>query len=217
MIPRQEAVHRRPGRELQRNRTRRDLLAAARELVREGHAPGVAEAADRAGVSRTTAYRYFASQQALLAEAAVEPLIASIAAIVDDATERDPVRRVEGIFRQAVPLMLDRAAQLSAMLAVTLERSLGENLAGNAPLHSDSWIGAFDAVLDPLRGNVEPPVYVLMTRSLSTLLGIEALMTIEDTCDGDRERTVRAVSDAASAMAYGFLLQSRLPEKKQAQ
>ena len=57
------------GRVRQRRRTRRALLLAAGELVEAGRTPTVAEAADAADVSRATAYRYFPSQDALLAEA----------------------------------------------------------------------------------------------------------------------------------------------------
>ncbi len=194
---------------MQRNRTRRDLLAAARELVSEGLAPGVADAADRAGVSRTTAYRYFASQHSLLAEAAVEPLNAAVAEIIANCTRHDVIERVDDVFRRATPLMLERETQLAMMLGVTLGRSLGENLAGNAPLLSTSWIDAFGGVLEPLRDSIDSRTYVLMTRSLSVLLGTEALMTIKDACDGDPERTTRAVRAAATAMAQGFL--ERIP------
>ena len=57
------------GRVRQKRRTRQALVAAARQLVAEGVTPTVESAAEHAGVSRTTAYRYFASQAALLAAA----------------------------------------------------------------------------------------------------------------------------------------------------
>jgi AcrR family transcriptional regulator len=57
------------GRIRQKHRTRDALVGAARELVSEGATPTVEMAAERAGVSRTTAYRYFPSQAALLANA----------------------------------------------------------------------------------------------------------------------------------------------------
>jgi len=42
------------------------MLAATRELLAEGVTPTVEQAAERAAISRTTAYRYFPNQRALL-------------------------------------------------------------------------------------------------------------------------------------------------------
>ena len=57
------------GRTRQKERTRGALIAAARELVAQGTTPTVEEAAAAASISRTTAYRYFPNQRALLAAA----------------------------------------------------------------------------------------------------------------------------------------------------
>ena len=58
----------------QKERTRWHLLQAARDLRSAGHVPSVADVADATGISRTTAYRYFPTQEALLAEATADPL-----------------------------------------------------------------------------------------------------------------------------------------------
>src|SRR3979490_1537088 len=67
-VPRTEALS--PGgmRHRQKNRTRRALLDAAAELMRQGREPTVAEVAEVAEVSRATAYRYFPTQESLLVE-----------------------------------------------------------------------------------------------------------------------------------------------------
>src|SRR5438309_9737124 len=57
------------GRTGQKQRTRGALVTAARELVAQGQTPTVDEAAATASVSRTTAYRYFPNQRALLVAA----------------------------------------------------------------------------------------------------------------------------------------------------
>ena len=57
------------GRSRQKQRTRDQLLAAAWKLMESGDTPRVEDAAEAAGISRTTAYRYFASQAELLAAA----------------------------------------------------------------------------------------------------------------------------------------------------
>lgn len=175
-------------------------------MLDAGHVATVADAADAAGVSRTTAYRYFTSQQALLVEVAVEPLIEEIAeAVAQVADIVDPVQRVDEVFRRTGPIMLARLAELQTMLRITLGRSLGENISGNAPLQGFRWLQTWDPVLEPLRDSVSPPIYTLMTRSLSTLLGVESLLALKDACDGDLARTTAATRFAARAMVRGFL------------
>src|SRR5271169_1571295 len=50
----------------QKERTRKALLVAARELLSEGQAPTVAASAERALISEATAYRYYPSARSLL-------------------------------------------------------------------------------------------------------------------------------------------------------
>jgi hypothetical protein len=42
-------------------------------------------------------------------------------------------------------------------------------------------------------------------RSVSTLLGIEAILVVKDACDNDPVETVGALRSAARAMVRGFL------------
>jgi AcrR family transcriptional regulator len=61
----------------QKERTRTAILEAALDILREDEAPTVASAAERARVSRTTAYRYFPTHEALLqAIAQLHPAVA---------------------------------------------------------------------------------------------------------------------------------------------
>src|ERR687894_3223624 len=61
-----------PERGNQRFRTRKDLLAAAARLMKNGRKPSLEEVAEAALVSRATAYRYFPSIEALLVEASLD-------------------------------------------------------------------------------------------------------------------------------------------------
>lgn len=60
------------GRVGQKNRTRNQLLAAARALMAENENISVATVAQRAGISTATAYRYFADPQELKLEAVID-------------------------------------------------------------------------------------------------------------------------------------------------
>src|SRR3712207_9524061 len=80
------------GRTNQKARTRAALLDAARQLLAEGVSPTVEQAADRAAISRTTAYRYFANRRALLT--AVYPEI-DARSLLDPDAAADPAGRLE--------------------------------------------------------------------------------------------------------------------------
>ncbi len=56
----------------QRYRARKDLIAAAAQLMKGGRKPTLEEVAEAAFVSRATAYRYFPNIEALLVEALVD-------------------------------------------------------------------------------------------------------------------------------------------------
>src|SRR4051794_31071304 len=84
----------RTGRTRQKARTREALIRATRTFLTEGVIPTVEEAADAAEVSRTTAYRYFANQRALLV--AAFPEIAATSLLPDPAPQ-DPMARVEAL------------------------------------------------------------------------------------------------------------------------
>jgi AcrR family transcriptional regulator len=194
------------GRVAQKRRTRNDLLRAAQLLRERGEIPTVARAADDAGISRATAYRYFPTQDVLLAEASAAPLLDEIAKIVARAAPiADPEARVRAVFSEVAPLLLRHEAELRAMLKLALERSLQYDDESEVLLHSSRWIIAWDPLLEPLRSRVSPHDYVLMVRSLSTLLSIDAILVLRDACDGDEQRTIAAITNAARAMLRGFL------------
>lgn len=107
--------------------------------------------------------------------------------------------------------MLAHEAELRAILKISFERSLQYDDESEAPLHSSRWILGSNPLLEPLRDRVSPHDYVLMVRSLSTLLSIDAILVLRDTCDGDEARTAAAIANAARAMLRGFL--SYLPAR----
>jgi AcrR family transcriptional regulator len=82
-------------------RTRRAIVEAAADLLRQGQQPTVAAAAAAAGVHRTTAYRYFPTAQSLLADAAglMDAAVRTIAEVVF---------AEEAVFRNIVRATVDR-------------------------------------------------------------------------------------------------------------
>ncbi len=193
------------GRVAQKRRTRNDLLRAARAIRDAGAVPTVADAANAAGISRATAYRYFPTQESLLAEASTGPLNDRVAEVVrGTAAIGDPVERVDAVFEALAPLMLKHEAELRSVLKSSLERSLQGDSERELPLRSARWVLAWDDVLAPFRARVPAKRYATMVRSLSALLGVETILVMLDACDRDAKRTVEAIRRAARAMVRGF-------------
>jgi AcrR family transcriptional regulator len=193
------------GRMAQKHRTRLELLRAARVLRARGRIPSVSDVADTAGISRTTAYRYFPTQEMLLAEAIAEPLIDSVTeTLAAVAGEGDVVKRVDAVFAKLAPMMIHHEPQLSALLKIALERSLEEIHERQIPLLSARWIVAWDGILEPLRRKVTPKTYAIMVRALGTLLSVESINVLRDACDLDEQATAMAIRFTARALVQGF-------------
>src|SRR5438128_11078465 len=106
------------GRTRQKERTRSALIAAARDLVAQGITPNVEDAAAAASISRTTAYRYFPNQAALLAAAHPET---SAASLLPPNPPADPRERLDIVVREFTRVIVDTEAQQRTMLRLSLE------------------------------------------------------------------------------------------------
>src|SRR3954447_24466323 len=106
------------GRVRQKQRTREALLTAARELVADGVTPTVEQAAEHAGISRTTAYRYFPTQATLLAAAHPEITTASMLPARPPA---DAGARLDIVVTRVTSLVRETEAQQRTMLRLSLE------------------------------------------------------------------------------------------------
>src|SRR4249920_456902 len=106
------------GRRNQKVRTRDAHVAAARALLAGGVTPTVEEAAATAAISRTTAYRYFPNQRALIV--AAHPEIEQ-ASLLPEHAPADVATRLERVLDGALRIVVEWEAQLRASLKISLE------------------------------------------------------------------------------------------------
>lgn len=111
------------GRHRQKLRTRKALLAAAREMTAEGRQPSMEEVADRALVSRATAYRYFPNVQVLIVEAALDSQLRSPEEVLPDDAGGDARARVERVRAALYDLIQPNEISFRRFLADTLVAS----------------------------------------------------------------------------------------------
>jgi AcrR family transcriptional regulator len=156
-----------------RRRNRQALLDAAAVLMDEGIVPTIADAADRAEISRATAYRYFSSPEHLQNEAALDAIAKRIDALpleaLEDASVEDAVASLIGRVHQ---MSLDHEVAFRTMLRLSLDPAGGSR--GGRRM---GWIGA---LLD--RAGVPEDIKMRAVPALSLLCGIEAHIVLSDVC-----------------------------------
>jgi AcrR family transcriptional regulator len=183
------------GRTNQKARTRTAMLAATRELLAEGVAVTVEQAADRAAVSRTTAYRYFPNQRALLIASYPEIEAPSL---LDAEAPADPSARLEVVTEAIARQVLEYEPELRAMLRLSLESAAPDQ--GALPLRQGRAIGWIEDALAPLRDRMSASELRRLVLAIRATLGIEALVWLTDIGGLSREEAVEIMRSSARTL-----------------
>src|ERR1700694_3811243 len=202
------------GRTHQKARTRNALIAATRQLLAAGETPTVERSADRAGVSRTTAFRYFPNYRALVA--ATYPAI-SERSLLGDAPPADPVARLEVVAEKFSRQMLEYEAELRAHLRLSLEPG-SSGRRDDLPLRQGRGIGWIEDALTPLRGRIPAGKLRRLVLAIRATLGIEAMVWLTDVAGVSRREAVDIMRSSArtllrSAMADAGPAPQREPHR----
>ena len=183
------------GRIQQKARTRAAIVQAARELLAEGTTPTVEQAADRAQVSRTTAYRYFPNQRALLV--ATFPEIAA-ESLLPEPAPADPEARFEAVVRGLANRVIDHEPELRAQLRLSLESDGAEPR--ELPFRAGRAIGWIEDALAPLRGRLRDAELRRLALATRSAVGIEALVWLTNVAGLSREDAVEVMRWSARAL-----------------
>jgi AcrR family transcriptional regulator len=184
------------GRVRQKERTRNDLIAAARELIiRDGSAPTVTEAAAAAAISRTTAYRYFRSQAELLAAAHPEIERDSL---LPPGVGDDAENRLLTAVRTFIAMVLDSEQQHRTMLRLSLEPSTSSM---QLPLRKGRAIGWFEDALAPAKTQLSDGGVRRLAIAVRSAVGIEALVWLVDVAGLARDDAAELMMSSAQAIA----------------
>ncbi|MBG6136008.1 TetR/AcrR family transcriptional regulator [Longispora fulva] len=160
------------GRTRQKQRTRDQLIAAARELITAGDTPSVEEVAEAAGISRPTAYRYFASRAELLAAAYPETAVASV---LPDPPPAAVDERVAAVAEFVIGRVQEHEPQQRAMLRL----SLGE-VSHELPLRQGRVIPWFVEALAPMAESIGDEGVHRLALALRAACGIETRVWLSD-------------------------------------
>jgi AcrR family transcriptional regulator len=142
-----------------RNQCVAAIVEAAVALLREGGPPTVAEAAERALVSRATAYRYFRTQESLLLDNAnVETLVKPVEELVASFPADDPAQRLNALVDTFIQAMLSDEALIRTGVRVYMDRWLANQRDGSDILvRAGRPMRYIDEVLRPLGERLGKP------------------------------------------------------------
>lgn len=174
------------GRTNQKWRTRRALLDAAVQLIRDGQTPSVAEVADAARVSRTTAYRYFPTQDHLLSEGvlrdATKAEIEGLATAVDG--PGTPEQHIDVLVRGYHAWMTRLKPAARAVLRASLQASAADG-AHDTPRRPAYAVPMVRHALAPLRAQLGAKRFSCLVSAVVMCLSIESYVALEDVCGLD--------------------------------
>lgn len=192
------------GRTNQKRRTRKDLLQAAAQLMRQGRRPSLDDVAEAALVSRATAYRYFPSTEALLAEASLDVVTPDATTLFAGDGSTDPYGRVAKVDTALHEMVLANEPALRLMLANSLQRGARGEGEGETPLRQNRRTPLLEAALDPARRQFKPGSLDLLAKALALIVGTEAMVVFKDVLQVDdaearrvKRWVIRALVDAA--------------------
>jgi AcrR family transcriptional regulator len=193
----------------QKRRTRAAIKSAAAELIRQGETPTMTEIAGAALVSKSTVYRYFPSQAALIAEIMLDRTVAldlesvfAAARTPGTAAERlnaviraehKGVIKHERAFRTAIGVMLASQPDQSARL----------------PRRPGNRLRYLSEALAPLADQLGSARLERLVMALSLCVGIESIVVMGDICG-----LLPAEAEEVKLWAAGALLQAALRESK---
>ena len=195
------------GRFRQRAHTRALLVKTASELIQSGEIPTVTAVAEAAQVSRRTAYRYFPSQEHLLAEAAIataQPLVSN--------TEfpEDLMARIRLLVETVQRFVYGNQGALRTIVRLTAEHVLDHNVGGaedSVPVRSNrvEWIRT---ALAPARKRLGGKQFERLVSALSLCVGIESVMVLTNLHGLSQKEVTRVSVWAAETLVAGALEQA---------
>jgi AcrR family transcriptional regulator len=193
------------GRTRQKQRTRDALVAATQTLLAQDATPTVEAAADAAGISRTTAYRYFANQRALLLAAIPE---IDRTSMLDAGAPDDVATRVDLVITAQTKILRDWEPQLRAALRLSLEPELSTPPSERSVLRQGRAFGWIIEALEPLATTHPQIDSRRLAIAIRATCGIEAMVWLTDVARLSRRDASSLMRSSAQALLSAALATS---------
>lgn len=169
------------------------MVDTASAMMRRGLSPSVSEVAEAAGVSRSTAYRYFPTLADMLRAVVAEAL----GPILDwDNPATDGQTRLASLYNEAFPRLAEHEATFRAAIRQSLEPNVevpGDKTLGRGHRRALLARAVGDSGLSPAQS-------ARVVQALSLTFGIEAMIVLKDICGLDDRQAKEVAMWAAQAL-----------------
>lgn len=171
------------GRANQKHRTRNDLLEAAAALMRQGQVPTLEEVAEAAHVSRATAYRYFPTQEHILAGTIVLQANLDGDARLQVVIEADdPAARLDGVVKVFHERFATNEVAYRALLRILLQPIDQGDSDEQPKVRASRQVHWLDQALAPLKGKLDEEQYERLFAAIFSATSLEAFLALRDVC-----------------------------------
>lgn len=174
------------GRVQQKLRTRKALIEAAWELLKEGKQPTVDEVAEKALVSRATAYRYFPNRERLLIEAVLNRETPDPQKILAGSPSDSPGDRV-GLVQEYLYSQVTKSETLHRSLLRACQEEWIQNK-NRFVLRGDERLELLEEALRASGAERDKDEYQNLIFALAAMVGLESYVVLRDVCQVDQKR-----------------------------
>jgi AcrR family transcriptional regulator len=176
------------------------MVRTASKMLRNDMSPSVSDVAEAAGVSRSTAYRYFPTQADMLRAVVAEALGPILQWQEAEATS---AALLTSLYRTAFPRLFEHEATFRAALRQSLENNAAEASLGRG--HRRDLLARTVAKAD-LPAAQRPR----LLQALSLTFGVEAVVVLKDIWGLDNKAAEEVALWAAQALLEAALKEDRL-------
>lgn len=177
---------------------------AATELIAAGEQPTVLQVAEAAGISKSTAYRYFPSQELMYAEILLSATVGADRQDVDAAAGRegDVAARIDRVIRADHELTVKHEHALRTGLRAYL---LLVDSYPDAPLEPSNRVRYLTTALAPLADRLSAVAMRRLVAALALCVGVEAALITQVSCGLSTEESEEVKRWAPAALLRGAL------------
>lgn len=185
-----------------KKRTYERLINTALEALEQGCELTITELADKSGISRATAYRYFPTQSALITavvESSLEPIFSW------QSKKQNAEERINDFLAFAFPQMLKHEGALRAALRVSLQQWATERSSlspQTEKLVRGNRKETLTTILSPLKAELPNELYDKVVYAISIIYGSETFMVLKDIWGLDDQNVISLSQWIAKAIIH---------------